>query len=133
MAISWKLNEEGGVDPDELLGGIVLEGENGSRLEESTTFLDTFLLALAEGLVAVADGGRESVDIFDEPNSLLFDRVSDNVNIEYKGMSVLCGYDEIARDLIDSYQCLTEYIGVSDNVPTYVELNEAIAVLSKRL
>jgi hypothetical protein len=48
-------------------------------------------------------------------------------------MSVLCGYDEIARDLIDSYQCLTEYIGVSDNVPTYVELNEAIAVLSKRL
>lgn len=59
MAISWKLDEESGIDPDELLGDIVLEGKNGSRLGESTTFLDTFLLALAEGLVVVADGGRE--------------------------------------------------------------------------
>jgi hypothetical protein len=133
MAISLKLDEEGGVDPDELLGGIVLEGENGSRIEESTTFLDTFLLALAQGLVAVAGGARESVDIFDEPNPLLFDRVSDKVTIEYKGVSVLFDYDEIAHDLIDSYQCLTEYIGLSGNVPTYVDLNETVAFLSKRL
>ncbi|MFC4260427.1 hypothetical protein ACFOZ5_15515 [Marinobacter lacisalsi] len=134
MSISWRLDEEDGVDPDELLGAVVLQDSDGNQIEESIVFLDSFFLAMAEGLVAV-DGGesRARVELFDAPVSLTFDRSLEQVSIECRGRSVCFPYENIVRDLVDSYSKMAEYVGFAGTIPNYIDLNEAIAALSAKL
>lgn len=133
MSISWELDEEGGIGLDELLGDIVLQDSLGNRVEEANLFLDSFFLALAEGLVAVAGGGRADIELFDAPISISFYCASDQLTIECKGRWVCFRYDQIVCDLVDSYSSLASYTGFFDTIPRYTDLNRAIAFLSERL
>lgn len=132
MSISWDLDEEGGIDSDELLGNIVLQDSHGNCIEERTIFLDTFFFALAEGFVAVADGGQASIEVFDESISIRFSRALDMIAIECSGRSVNFVYDEAVRDLINSYQSLSKRVGFPAGIQIYRDLNEVIAILSER-
>lgn len=133
MSISWELDEEGGIDLGELLGDIALQDSEGSRIKESNIFLDSFFLALAEGLVAATANGRAHIELFDAPISMLFYRASDQLTIECKGQSVCFRYDEFVCDLVDSYSSLAGYSGFSGTIPKYGDLNRAISVLSEKL
>jgi hypothetical protein len=110
MTISWKIDEEMGVYPEDLLGNISLHDSMGRRLEESATFLDTFFLALATGLSVASDGGWSSVDIFDEPDPIQFSRNSERITIKYKDASVEFEYRTVVSELIQSYRSLLQYL-----------------------
>ncbi len=86
-----------------------MQDSDGNRIEGSSIFLDSFFLALAEGLDVATGGGRARIELFDAPISISFYRASDQLTIECKEQSVCFRYDEIVCDLVDSYSSLASY------------------------
>ena len=87
MKIVWRLDEEMPLDPESLLGDIILS--NGDTvLQEQQTYIDSWLDALITGLQAVQVGKAIRVEILEEPDSLVFEPVERGVRLSYRAMAI---------------------------------------------
>ncbi len=87
MKITWHLDVEEPLDPENLLGDITLTSEQMS-LGERDTYLDSWLDALITGLKAVQAGQRVRIDIPEEPEPLVFEPVGKRVRMAYRTMAL---------------------------------------------
>ena len=87
MKIVWRLDEEMPLDPESLLGDIILS--NGDTvLQEQQTYIDSWLDALITGLQAVQVGKAIQVEILEEPDPLVFEPVERGVRLSYRAMTI---------------------------------------------
>ena len=87
MRIVWRLDEEMPLDPESLLGDIILS-DGDTVLQEQQTYIDSWLDALITGLQAVQVGKAIRVEILEEPDPLVFEPVERGVRISYHAMAI---------------------------------------------
>jgi hypothetical protein len=70
MLVNWEYDGEEW-DPYTILGKVTLNGDVGGKIHEDCLILDTWLLGLARGLIALRSGEhRVSIDTIDEPDEM---------------------------------------------------------------
>lgn len=99
MILNIRLDEEGGIDSDSLVGRIVIVGIRG-RIDEKDAYLDSWLVALIEGVSAVSKGERKTIEMLEEPTSLLFEPLGQGFRIGYGTEVVIVEQTEVFRDLL---------------------------------
>ena len=87
MQIVWRLDEEMPLDPESLLGDIILS-DGDTVLQEQQTYSDSWLDALITGLQAVQVGKAIRVEILEEPDPLVFEPVERGVRLSYRAMAI---------------------------------------------
>jgi hypothetical protein len=87
MKITWHLDEEMPLDPENLLGDITLSNGH-TVLQEQQTYIDSWLDALITGLQAVQAGKAIRVDILEEPDALVFEPVEKGVRLSYRALAL---------------------------------------------
>ena len=87
MKITWHLDEEMPLDPENLLGDITLSHGH-TVLQERQTYIDSWLAALITGLQAVQAGKAMRVDILEEPDALVFEPVEKGVRLSYRALAL---------------------------------------------
>jgi hypothetical protein len=88
MKIEWLLAEEEPIDPENLLGEIILtEGE--ATILERNTYVDSWLEALITGVNAVQKGKRVTVEILEEPNPLVFEPLNGGMRLSYQNTVII--------------------------------------------
>ena len=87
MKIVWRLDEEMPLDPESLLGDIILSDRD-TVLQEQQTYIDSWLDALITGLQAVQVGKAIRVEILEEPDPLVFEPVERGVRLSYRTMAI---------------------------------------------
>jgi len=87
MKIVWRLEEEMPLDPESLLGDIILS-DGGTVLQKRQTYIDSWLDALIVGLQAVQVGKAIRVEILEEPDPLIFEPVERGVRLSYRAMAI---------------------------------------------
>jgi|SRR5215213_9137953 len=90
------------LDTESILGRIKLsKGEE--SIEEDNTYLDSWLIALIEGLDRIERNQRVSIDLVEEPDPLELDWTSGRLTIQYKSQKlVLDGKEELRTALKES-------------------------------
>lgn len=87
MKIAWRLDEEMPLDPESLLGDIILSDED-TVLQEQQTYIDSWLDALITGLQAVQVGKAIRVEIPEEPDPLVFEPAERGVRLSYRATAI---------------------------------------------
>ncbi len=88
MKIAWTLDEEEPIDPENLLGDIILtEGE--TTILERNTYIDSWLNALITGVQGVQTGKRVTVDILEEPDPLVFEPLNGGMRLSYQNTAIV--------------------------------------------
>ena len=83
MQIAWRLDEEESIDPNNLIGDIVLS-DGRTTLNERDTYIDSWLDACITGMHAVQAGKKVCIDIPEEPDPLIFEPLENGVRIAYR-------------------------------------------------
>lgn len=99
MKIEWKLDEEGGIDPIDPVGDIVIS--DGDRtIQEESTYLDSWFDALITGAKNITSVNSLVIDIAEEPQALRLERVSLGLQIYYKDKKIwVAELDEFIKTL----------------------------------
>jgi len=102
MKIEWKLDEEGGIDPIDPVGDIVIS--DGDRtIQEESTYLDSWFDALITGAKNITSVNSLVIDIAEEPHDLRLKRVSPGLQIYYKEKTIWVNeLDEFSKALKQS-------------------------------
>jgi len=79
MKTAWK-HDDTEWDPFTVLGEVELVDSVGGAVRDQCVMLDAWLVALAEGLLAIREGRAESIDLIDEPEPLEF-LIQDNIRM----------------------------------------------------
>lgn len=83
MKIELVYDEDSKIDPIDVLGKIKLL-KDGDCIEEDDTYLDSWLIGLAEGLHKIEKAESVLIDIVEEPNPIKMEKVNETVKISYK-------------------------------------------------
>jgi len=81
--IAWTLDESEPIEPENPLGNISITGSSGS-FEERETFIDSFFEALAHGIQVLESRSEITVDLQDEPYTLVLARSGDGLRLRYR-------------------------------------------------
>ena len=127
--VQYTLDDEGGIDPTDPLGNLTITGEDGSSLFLMETFVDVWLLSLLRGLLSIGEHETLTVEVLEEPNTILMTSDSGIINLVYKGESTFLKLEQAVSSLIEAarrfvYE-LSEYDGVESNT-VVKELEELI-------
>src|SRR4029434_6426476 len=87
MKIAWRLDEDMPLDPESLLGDIILS-DGDTVLQEQQTYIDSWLDALITGLQAMQVGKAIQVEILEEPDPLVFEPAERGVRLSYRAMVI---------------------------------------------
>jgi hypothetical protein len=85
--LQWELDLEDGLDPHDLLGKLVIHGDNGQLIEDCT-FLDDFLAVFVDGLHQAKAGEIVAIDPIIEPNDVIFEIKDGELLISYGKQNV---------------------------------------------
>ncbi|MEQ8974834.1 MAG: hypothetical protein RIE73_31175 [Coleofasciculus sp. C1-SOL-03] len=102
MKIEWKLDEEGGIDPIDPVGDIVIS--DGDRtIQEESTYLDSWFDALITGAKNITSVNSLVIDIAEEPHALRLTQVLQGLQISYKDKTIwVAELDEFIKTLKQS-------------------------------
>ncbi|MGD9589689.1 MAG: hypothetical protein AB7Q37_14880 [Pyrinomonadaceae bacterium] len=118
MEIILTYDKEGGIDPLDLLGDITISADG--TISEACTYLDSWMHALIEGIVAMDLNSKYSVDLMDEPDELRFEKSDDRLTIRYGTQRLsVTPLEEFRRCLKKS---ATEMVGLLENHPSFNEV-----------
>jgi len=89
LKISWKLDNEDGLDPVDPTGEICLSSKGSGLIFEEYTYLDSWFDALADGFLAAEKGVPGIVEILEEPDALKFEPLGHGgVRVAYKDQNL---------------------------------------------
>lgn len=131
MKINWKLDEENGIDLDELLGEIQISDEMGNIIIESCVYLETFLFAISEGLVSSQNEGRYIIDLIDEPTNLVVARVNDTLSLEFGRKKITTDYKLSVSDFLLSFKQLRTQLQSIWVKGKYLDLEKNVRILEQ--
>lgn len=102
MNLQWHLDEEEGpLKADNLMGYITL-GSGDGLIEEHDIYLDSWMLALVDGLKGVESGKRTPVQIEEELYPLLFEPEGQGFVVSFQAASVTIPDTAAFRKLLDT-------------------------------
>lgn len=102
MNLHWQLDEEeGSLKADNLMGYLSL-GSGDGLIEEHDIYLDSWLLALVEGLHGVETGKRSPVQIEEELYPLIFEPEGAGFQVSFQAATVTIPDTAAFRKLLDS-------------------------------
>ena len=110
MKIEWRLDMDEALEPENLVGDILLSDAQTS-LGERDTYIDSWLDGLTTGLKAVQAGQRVQVDIPEEPASLVFEPVGKGIRIAYRATVIhVESVEELQRAVCIAAQALLQQL-----------------------
>lgn len=100
LNLSFRLDEVGLEGPDDLLGEVRLcAGQQ--CIEEPTAYLDSWFVALFEGLQGLQSRPHVQITMLEEPHSLVFYLSQAGLRIAYGDQQVLLPFAEFAEALTE--------------------------------
>ncbi len=106
MYIELTYDEDFELNAEEILGKIKLSKDR-QAIEEDNTYLDSWIIALIEGLHKIEGNGRVLLDLIEESASLEMERSNELLVIKYKTQKVvLDGVEELRAALKESAQSM---------------------------
>ena len=119
MRIEFTLDREEPLDPQEVLGEIKLVSGNES-IEQTNTYIDSWLFALAENLNRIEEEQDLAIDLVDERDPLEINPTGTGSRIKYGAQSITVSNTIRVRPaLIDAARRLTNLLrdspGYRDN------------------
>jgi hypothetical protein len=127
MLIRWEHDGEER-DPFAVLGSVLLEDDAGGRIEDDILYLDTWLSALAQGLLEVRGGAPQAVvDTVDEPHPIRISNDRGIVTIRWREQGVRF------PDLEATCVCLAEQLrSLVDDLLTWPAPHDVSAIQQLR-
>ena len=104
MKVHWVFDEEEW-DPFTLLGEIRITGDHESEIRDDCIILDTWFLALIEGLESLSRGRSKDVDLVDESDPLRFATAGHRYEIRYKDQTLSFGDVSLAYSHLREVVC----------------------------
>ena len=100
LKIQVSFEKEGGVDPIDPSGEILISDEGGVRIWEKHVYLDSWLDALITGLKEVEAGKSASIDLVEEPVPIMIQPQNGGIKLTYRDTTVSVGsIEEFRRTL----------------------------------
>ncbi len=130
MNIYWELDEEDGIQFDELLGRILIVDTYGRLIKDDYIFLENIFFVLSEALILAAETGPHSVELFDSPGCLTIKRLDDEIEITLRDQHVQTHYATAMRCLLNSYNEFHAYLKSVWVCGKYSELERNIEILT---
>ena len=125
--IEIALDQEDGLDIEDVLGTIRISDYSGSIVEEDT-YLDSWLYALIINLPGIERREIDTVDLVDEPNPLEFLYIDNGLLMRYKDKTINIENKDVLRQAIgQAAQDLLSHFGKSAETSK----NEMLSVISK--
>lgn len=88
MKIEYNLDYSEPLNESELLGDVYIFGNDNSEISENDTFVDSWLLAMSEGLNRLVFEESCVIDIPEEPNPLIFDKETGQIRYGNQVVSI---------------------------------------------
>lgn len=125
--VQYELDDEGGIDPTDPLGDLIISDEHGGTLVFSETFIDVWLLSFLRALFSIDSGESLKVEVLEEQYFVLMTEVSGFLNLECEGRSIRLKLGPAKRYFTDATKKLIGELSEYDDV----DKNATIAELKK--
>jgi hypothetical protein len=82
MKISFTLDQDEGIDPNDPIGDIVITNAQ-TRLSVESTYLDSWFDVLIDGYKSLQNQNKITLEIVEEPDVITFETVLNGFNVSY--------------------------------------------------
>ena len=114
MKLKWKLDREEPLDSIDILGDLIILGDNGTQISIGVTYLDSWFSLLKEGLVSLSNGRPIEIEAPEEPMTISFSLRGEGGAISCNGLIVTFPSIQLALDnlRVEMNALLSEYNGI---------------------
>lgn len=119
MRVQYVLDEEGGIDPEDPLGDLLLADDAGNSIFLKETFIDVWLVSFIKSILKIHSNESLQVEVLEEPYGVLLKRKEDELIFSYRSATLktdcidaLSAFKNVSRCFIHE---LSMYSGVEKN------------------
>lgn len=88
MQVQYTLDVEGGIDPTDPLGDMVLSDNSGHSLTLKAIFIDVWLLSFLKAIASICVGQSLHIEVLEESYYVLATRTDDVLLLKYDGAEI---------------------------------------------